>query len=184
MNSFKEYSLTNYEENLMTLNRFINESSICKYILKIKDEEEKKDSQQFHIELSLLLRTIFIKSRNYSPFTGLLNHYSYVLDDDKYIYESDRIIEFYSFTGISFQSRELLLDTIQNDEINHYILQSEEEGGEWVQASPNFDNLDEEYNIERSEKDIMYGKLSQLIMNEMSKLEKKNFNYYMVSNPE
>ena len=39
----KEYSLTSYQENLMTLNRFINESSICKYILKIKDEEERKD---------------------------------------------------------------------------------------------------------------------------------------------
>ena len=35
----KEYSLTSYEENRMTLNRFINESSICKSILKIKDEE-------------------------------------------------------------------------------------------------------------------------------------------------
>jgi hypothetical protein len=176
-----EYSLTSYQENLMTLNRFINESSICKYILKIKDEEERKDSQQYHQELFLLLRTVFNNSRNYSPFTGLINHYSYVLDDDSYIYESDRTIGFYSLTGISFQSWELLLDTIQHDEINHYILQPGGDG--WIQSSLDFDNLDNDSKIARVKKDIMYGKLSQLIMDEMNKLEKKKLNCYMTSDP-
>jgi hypothetical protein len=178
----KEYSLTSYEENLMTLNRFIDESSICKYILKIKDEEERKDSREYHKELSLLLRTLFYNSRNYSPFTGLINHYSYVLDDDSYIYESDRKIEFYSLTGISFQSWELLLDTIQHNEINHYILQPEGDG--WIQSPVNFDNLDNDSKLARVKKDIMYGKLSQLIMNEMNGLEKEKLNYYMTTDPE
>ena len=169
----KEYSLTTYEENLMILNRFINESSICKYILKIKDEEERKDSQQYHKELSLLLRTVFYNSRNYSPFTGLINYYSYILDNDTYIYESDRNLEFYSLTGISFQSRELLLDTIRNDEINCYWLLPDGEGG-WIHNYPLFDNLSNDSRGGRIEKDIMYGKLSKLITNEMSTLEKKN----------
>ena len=34
--------LTSYQENLMTLNRLIPEQYISKYILKLKDKEEKK----------------------------------------------------------------------------------------------------------------------------------------------
>ena len=40
--------ITSYQENLMTLNRLIPEQYISKYILKIKDEEEKKDNLNFN----------------------------------------------------------------------------------------------------------------------------------------
>jgi len=151
-------SLISYQENLMTLNRFINEPFICKYILKIKDEEEKKDSQQYHQELWSLLMGLYYNCKE-------LPRYSYVLDSKHFIYNKDKNPEFYFFTGISFQSRDLLLDTIKNDLLD------------WI---PQVTHLFEE---DRKEKDLEFGKLSQLIMDEMNKLEKKKLNFYMTSDP-
>lgn len=152
------YSLTSYQENLMSLNRFINESSICKYILKIKNEEEKKDSYQYHHELWLLLMGLYHNCKEYP-------RYSYVLDGEKFIYDTDKKIEFYFLTGISFQSRELLLDTIRDDLLD------------WIPIITHL-SIDA-----RKDKDLEFGKLSQLIMNKMSKLKKKKINYYMTKGP-
>tara|TARA_B100001123_G_C15314720_1_gene1025702 strand:+ start:2667 stop:3164 length:498 start_codon:yes stop_codon:yes gene_type:complete len=159
-----EYGLTTYQENLMTLNRLINEPFICKYILKIKDKEEKEDNYQYHSELWSLLMGAYYHSREYSPFTGLINHYSYVLNNDTYIYEVDRVKDFFYLTGISFQSREILLDTLSNEYIvrNHFGFQ------------------EEEFGKDRKEKDLLYRQLSINIMNEMKKLKRKKMNYYMV----
>lgn len=153
-----QYSLTSYQENFMTLNRLINEPFICKYILKIKDEEEKKDSQEYHHELWSLLMGLYYNCKE-------LPRYSYVLDSKEFIYDIDKKKEFYFFTGISFQSRELLLDTIKNELLD------------WI---PPVTHLFEE---DRKEKDIEFGKLSKLIMDDMNKLEKKKFNYYMTEDP-
>lgn len=147
-------SLTSYQENLMTLNRFINEPFICKYILKIKDEGERKDSCQYHYELWSLLMGLYYNCKE-------LPRYSYVLDSKEFIYDSDKKTEFYFFTGISFQSRDLLLDTIKNELLD------------WI--SP-VTHLFEE---DRKEKDKEFGKLSKLIMDDMSKLKKKKLNCYM-----
>lgn len=149
-----QYSLTSYQENLMTLNRFINEPFICKSILKIKDEEERKDSQQYHQELWSLLVGLYYNCKE-------LPRYSYVLDSKEFIYDIDKKQEFYFFTGISFQSRELLLDTIKNDLLD---------------LIPPVTHSFEE---DRKEIDAEFGKLSKLIMDDMSKLEKKKFNCYM-----
>lgn len=154
----KEYSLTSYEENRMTLNRFINESSICKYILKIKDEEERKYSRQYHQELGSLLMGLYYNCKEYP-------RYSYVLDGKHFIYNIDKKQEFYFFTGISFQSRDLLLDTIKNELLD------------WVQPDTHL------FEEDRKEKDVEFGKLSQLIMDEMSKIKKKKLNYYMTIDP-
>ena len=152
------YSLTSYQENLMTLDRFINEPFICKYILKIKDEEEIKDSQGYHHELWSLLMGLYYNCKE-------LPRYSYVLDSKHFIYDKDKKPEFYFLTGISFQSRELLLDTIKNDLLD------------WT---PPVTHLFEKA---RKDKDKEFGKLSRLIMDEMSNLEKKKLNYYMTSDP-
>ena len=152
-----QYSLTSYQENLMTLNRLINESFICKYILKIKDEEERKDSQQYHQELWSLLMGLYYNCKE-------LPRYSYVLDSKHFIYNKDKKSEFYFLTGISFQSRELLLDTIKNELLD------------WVPVTHLFEE-------DRKEKDVEFGKLSQLIMDEMSKIKKKKLNYYMTIDP-
>ena len=153
-----QYSLTSYQENLMTLNRFINEPFICKYILKIKDEGERKDSYEYHHELWSLLMGLYYNCKE-------LPRYSYVLDSEKFIYKCDKKPEFYFFTGISFQSREILLDTIRDDLLD------------WT---PPVTHLSEE---DRKVKDQEFGKLSQLIMDDMGKLEKKKLNYYMTIDP-
>lgn len=153
-----QYSLTSYQENLMTLNRLINEPFICKYILKIKDEEERKDSQGYHNELWSLLMGLYYNCKE-------LPRYSYVLDSKHFIYNIDKKKEFYFFTGISFQSRELLLDTIKNELLD------------WI---PPVTHLFEE---DRKEKDKEFGKLSKLIMDEMNKLEKKKLSCYMTVDP-
>ena len=154
-----EYGLTTYEENLMTLNRLINEPFICKYILKIKEEEEKEDSQQYHLELWSLLMGLYYNCKEYP-------RYSYVLDSKKFIHKCDKKPEFYFFTGISFQSRELLLDTIRDDLLD------------WI---PQIIYLSIEA---RKERDKEFGKLSHLIMNDMNKLVKKKLNFYMTTDPE
>ena len=159
MDLINQYSLTSYQENLMTLNRLINEPFICKYILKIKDEEEKKDSQGYHNELWSLLMGLYYNCKEYP-------RYSYVLDGKHFIYNIDKKLEFYYLTGISFQSREILLDTIKNDLLD------------WV---PPLTHLFEE---DKKEKDKELGKLSNLIIVEMSKLEKKKLNFYMTIDPE
>lgn len=158
MDLINQYSLTSYQENLMTLNRFINEPFICKYILKIKDDEERKDSQQYHQELWSLLMGLYYNCKE-------LPRYSYVLDSKHFIYNKDKKPEFYFLTGISFQSREILLDTIRDDLLD------------WI---PPVTHLSEEA---RKVKDKELGKLSQLIMDEMNKLEKKKLNCYMTSDP-
>ena len=116
-------SLTTYQENLMTLNRFIDENEISKHILKLKEKEEKEETKRFHIDLWTTLMDKYYKSKDYSLFTKPLNHFTCFEDGKKYIYETDRVIDFYIETGISFQSRELLLATIAHEYIdcNGYI---------------------------------------------------------------
>jgi len=113
-------SLTTYQENLMTLNRFINEPSLSKYILEIKEKEEKEETKRFHIVLWSTLMDKYYKSKDYSLFTKPLNHFSCIEDGKKYIYETDRVLDFYNETGISFQSRELLLATLSHENVDGY----------------------------------------------------------------
>jgi hypothetical protein len=63
----------------------------------------------------------YYKSREYSLFTKPLNHFIYFEGGRKYIYETDRVMDFYNETGISFQSRELLLATLSHENMGDYI---------------------------------------------------------------
>jgi len=114
-------SLTIYQENLMTLNRFIDEKEISKHILNLKEDLEKEETKRFHIELWSTLTDKYYKSKDYSLFTKPLNHFIYFEGGRKYIYETDRVLDFYNETGISFQSRELLLATLSQENMDGYI---------------------------------------------------------------
>ena len=111
-------SLTTYQENLMTLNRFIDEKEISKHILNLKEDIEKEETKRFHIELWSSLMDKYYKSKDYSLFTKPLNHFIYFEGGRKYIYETDRVLDFYNETGISFQSRELLLTTLSQENMD------------------------------------------------------------------
>ena len=146
--------ITSYRENLMTLNRLIPEQYISKYILKLKDKEEKKDNLNFHSSLSNLLMELYYNSIELSVYNGDRYYYSYVVDDKKFVYEGDRKTYFYEYTNVSYQCRGLLLDTIRCDFLDEPLCNN---------LNFNEDDIVED----RNHKDIIFGKLSKKIMNKM-----------------
>ena len=56
------------------------EQYISKYILKLKDKEEKKDNLNFHSSLSNLLMELYYNSIEQSVYNGDRYYYSYVVD--------------------------------------------------------------------------------------------------------
>ena len=60
----------------------------------------------------------YYKSKDYSMFAKPTNHFSCFEEGNKYIYEPDRDKDFYNETGISYQSRDLLLITLKNEFID------------------------------------------------------------------
>ena len=84
---------------------------LSKYIIEIKEKIEKKEALDYHIERWETISGKYFRSQEL--FTGDKKYYSYVLDSKDYIFEKDRIMEFYYETGISFQNRDLLLSVIK-----------------------------------------------------------------------
>ena len=119
-------------------------------ILKDVKSIEEKETFEYHFERWETIAGSFFHSIERSPFTGDPNPYSYVLDSKKYIYEKDRNMSYFHQTGVSYQCRELLLETIRNEALEFandiYI-----------------DNLTGESKEWREINDKMYGVLSQLI---------------------
>lgn len=91
----------------------IGDPYLSKYIVGLVNKIEKKEALDYHIERWETISGKYFRSQELSPFTGSLNYYSYVLDSKDYIFEKDRNMEFYHETGISFQSRDLLLSVIK-----------------------------------------------------------------------
>jgi len=94
---------------------------IKEIINKILDEKEKierKEALEYHIDMWELISSKYFRSFERSPYTMTYNYYSYVLDGGKsYKYEKDRNCEFYDYTGISYQCRDLLLTTIKDESL-------------------------------------------------------------------
>jgi hypothetical protein len=97
---------------------------IKELIWKILDEKEKierRESLGYHIERwGKISYKYFLGIQGRIPeiFTKKYNYYSYVLDGGKsYKYEKDRNSEFYEYTGISYQCRNLLLSVITDGEL-------------------------------------------------------------------
>lgn len=91
----------------------IGDPYLSKYIVEVVDKIEKKEALDYHSERWETISGKYFRSQELSPFNGNKNYYSYVLDSKDYIFEKDRIMEFYNETGISFQSRDLLLSVIK-----------------------------------------------------------------------
>lgn len=138
----------------MVVSKFIGEPSIALKILNIIKEIEKKETLDYHFERWETVAGGFFHSVERSPFTGDPAPYSYVLDSEKYIYEGDRNITYFNETGISYQSRELLLATIKNESIDWPV-----SFGRDIDVN----NLSEESKKWRVINDKMYSILSNLI---------------------
>jgi hypothetical protein len=146
--------ITSYQENLLTLNRLIQEQYISKKILKIKGEEEKKDNLNYHSSLSYLLMKLYYNSIEQSVYNGDRYYYSYVVDGKKLVYEGDRKTYFYEYTNVSYQCRRLLLDTIRCDFLDEPLYNN---------LNFNEDDIVED----RNHKDNIFGELSKKIMKRM-----------------
>ena len=104
----------------LLLSTRINEPTIVYSMIEYINGEEKKENLEYHCERYDKVAGGYLNSIDRSPFTGLRNCYSYVLDNDSYIYEKDRVLTFFKETKIPFQCREILLDVIKNELLSIY----------------------------------------------------------------
>tara|TARA_B110000285_G_C14990073_1_gene545857 strand:+ start:214 stop:717 length:504 start_codon:yes stop_codon:yes gene_type:complete len=152
----------------LLLSEKINVREVTKYIIHLMDKEELKEAYEYHFERWTTVSSKYFNSIEYLPFTEDINQYSYVIgsgDEIVYIYERDRVLEYFHETSVPFQCRELLHNTIKNifADISELTLRE-----------PNLENnLSIEVKKFRDEDDSRYGVLSRLINDTMIG-EKKN----------
>ena len=146
--SVKEISLNNDETINMILSRFIPIPEIRKDIMNKKKELESEETLEYYNEKwnNIVGYYFLTKDTNIWKF-------SQILDEKKYIIKPDHRLEFYERTGISYQIIELLHELI--------LLKSDDSI---------IDNIDYEYWLDHD--DILYGKMSKMIMIEMKKFDK------------
>ena len=137
----------------LLLSTKINEPNIVNKIINIIKNEEEKDALEYHVERWETIAGSFFQSIERWP-SGDPHPYSFVLDGRKYIYEKDRNLSYFSETSVSYQCRELLLETIKNEAL------------EFVNDKY-IDNLTGESKEWREINDKMYSVLSKLINDSM-----------------
>lgn len=87
-------------------------------IIDDTDKIERRESLEYHIDRWEIISSKYFRSFERSPYTIEYNYYSYVLDGgESYKYEKDRNSDFYDYTGISYQCRDLLLSTIKDESL-------------------------------------------------------------------
>ena len=101
---------TKDQEILLILNRLNPIQEINESILFLKNEIEKKETLDYHIHL---YENISLKYNECLKTKYPL--YSWIGDGKFYITEKDRNLEFFNYTGISFQVRDIILDLIKNE---------------------------------------------------------------------
>ena len=100
------FELTNDQQISLLLSQFISIDTIRYKIIYFKNEIEKKEALNYHIERWETISSKYFRSSEKGFF------YSYAVDSKFYITEKDRCLEFYNETGISSQVRDLLLDIL------------------------------------------------------------------------
>jgi len=143
-----EYGLTSYEHIYGILRLFINEPSICKYIINYKKKLEDTDTLEYHSK-----QWEDIAGSHFMLRDTHEGRYSHVFDYEKYIVKPDHQFTFYNLTGISYQIidyiRELIKlknsDALENTFIGDYK--------EWLHHD-----------------DALYSELSKKIMRQMKSL--------------
>jgi hypothetical protein len=110
---YKETSSDEYI--LLYLKLFINEISICKRILKLKNNLEKKEILKYHID-----RWENITGEHYYTRDTHHDKYSYIFDSQTYVIKPDHRLNFYHMTGVSYQIWELIYDLIKRQDLNDF----------------------------------------------------------------
>ena len=133
----------------LLLSTKINEPNIINKIINDTKKKEDKETLEWYREKWETIAGSYSKCTDHPSPRKI---YSYVLNGEKYVYEKDRVLQYYKETGISFQVRGLLLDVIKNELLT------------WPETRDNYvDNLSDESKGMRKENDQLYAPLSVLI---------------------
>ena len=141
------HNLSIDEEILLLLKELLNHNiEICKIILKYKKEKENLENKLYYSE-----RYEKIAKEHYYLHENHMSKFSYVLDSKIYIIKNDFKLDYYKYTGISYQIIELIHELIKlkNDK---YITK------------------DEGYEYWLNHDDELYSVLAEKIMKEMDKI--------------
>ena len=112
-----EIALTNNEEILMGLLSIIPILPICKGIIDLKDEIERKDTLNYHVERWVTISSLYFRSFELSDGIDKTRRYiSYTINDEEYISEPDTNLDYFHETGVSYQIRDLLLSILKTKE--------------------------------------------------------------------
>jgi len=126
---------------------FLPINEICNKIIKIKNEEEKKETLEYHVK-----RWETIAGEHYLTRDNHYGKFSYVFDDTKYIIKTDHRLGFYQMTGISYQVIELIHELLRINHENSWDFEIDDKS-DWLKHD-----------------DALYSELSKRIMDEMRSL--------------
>ena len=102
-----EYGLTSYEHIYGILRIFINEPSICKYIMNHKKQLEDTEILEFHSKRLKDISSSHFMLRD--SYEGNLSVAERLAD----IVKPDHLFSFYNLTGISYQVVDFIHDLIK-----------------------------------------------------------------------
>ena len=102
-----EYGLTSYENIYGTLRIFINEPSICKYIMNHKKQLEDTEIVEFHSKRLKDISSSYFMLRD--SYEGNLSAAQRLAD----IVKPDHLFTFYNLTGISYQVVDFIHELIK-----------------------------------------------------------------------
>ena len=140
------------------LSRLIPINELKFKIIKLKTILENKESLEYHIERWETISSKYFRSFEINQYNQR-QPYSYIFDDIYYISLPDKNMDYYNETGISFQTRDMLLDIIS------YPVSFNKETGICKQSIINNKNI--EY---RKKDDEIYGILSKEIMKKLKSI--------------
>lgn len=141
------YSLKNDELILLYLLRIIPITDICKKIILLKNKTENNDTMNYYLE-----KFNNICCEHYYTRNNHCGKFSYIFNNKDFIIKKDHRLNFYKLTGISYQVLELLYELIRINNDNSFDLNINDKK-EWIKYD-----------------DLLYSKLSKLIMIEMKNI--------------
>ena len=103
-----EYDLMKDQQICLYLAQKLHIPDLCKLIIDYKNYLETQENYIYHISLwENISSKFFISCETKFPT------YSYILNGDNYIANIDRNLEYYNYTKISYQIRNMILELIK-----------------------------------------------------------------------
>ena len=102
-------NLSSKQEILLLLKELLNHNiDICISILKLKSKIENKENLDYH-----KMRYEKIAKEHYYLHKNHMGRFSYVHDNELYVLKNDFKLDYYNYTGISYQIIELIHELIK-----------------------------------------------------------------------